>query len=212
MKVDKREVEIRGRKLAYTYIQNQSDTVCFMLSGSSYTYDKPLFYYATMGMLEKRTDIVHIHYDYMDERLDLYDDKFAALVSEDVDAVIRAVLFGRTYSRMVVVAKSLGTLALGRRMFDDYPDAYFVILTPLLKKDSLAATLAGVSNKILIIIGDKDHHYMEETVKRVMEGEAKVTTIQEADHSLEAVPLDPFRSLTIMHQVITEITSFLYDE
>lgn len=52
------------RQLEYTHIQTGSPFVCFMLAGSSYTYDKPLFYYSTMLMLELNIDVVHIHYSY----------------------------------------------------------------------------------------------------------------------------------------------------
>ena len=35
-----------------------------MFSGPGYNYDKPLFYYTTMLMLENKIDVVHIHYSY----------------------------------------------------------------------------------------------------------------------------------------------------
>ena len=47
------------KNVKYTDINNKSQNICIMLSGGSYTYDKPLLYYATMLMIENQFDIVH---------------------------------------------------------------------------------------------------------------------------------------------------------
>lgn len=55
----KRICKKNDKEIRYTYMKNGSNIVCFMFSGSGYTYDKPLFYYATMTMLNNKLDVVH---------------------------------------------------------------------------------------------------------------------------------------------------------
>ncbi len=56
MKVDVKTKKTGDKEIRYTHIQNESETICFMFSGAGYSYDRPLFYYATMAMLEEKDD------------------------------------------------------------------------------------------------------------------------------------------------------------
>ncbi|MRH41824.1 hypothetical protein GH741_03950 [Aquibacillus halophilus] len=71
MNVTKESLFVDEKELSYTHIKNGQSQVCFMLSGASYTYDKPLFYYTTMMMLEENYDVIHIHYSYQSQLLSL---------------------------------------------------------------------------------------------------------------------------------------------
>lgn len=64
MKGNKKEIQINDKVIRYTHIEMGFKKICFMFSGSGYNYDKPLFYYSTMLMLQNKIDIVHIHYSY----------------------------------------------------------------------------------------------------------------------------------------------------
>lgn len=63
-----------------------------MFSGAGYTYDKPLFYYSTMVMLENNFDVVHIHYSYNQKEQNLSEEKLANLIVEDVNPVVTEVI------------------------------------------------------------------------------------------------------------------------
>lgn len=55
-----------------------------MFSGSGYNYDKPLFYYATMTMLQHKWDVVHIHYAYDQQLLKSTLEEISKVMMEDI--------------------------------------------------------------------------------------------------------------------------------
>ncbi|MCZ0874101.1 hypothetical protein [Peribacillus sp. AS_2] len=64
MEVNQRKINSNEKEITYTHIETGSPAICFMFSGAGYTYEKPLFYYSTMIMLQNQYDVVHIHYAY----------------------------------------------------------------------------------------------------------------------------------------------------
>ncbi|OIK15099.1 hypothetical protein BIV60_10205 [Bacillus sp. MUM 116] len=47
MKVNQKTAFFNEKEVQYTHIENGSKAVCFMFSGSGYTYDKPLMHLAS---------------------------------------------------------------------------------------------------------------------------------------------------------------------
>lgn len=91
MKVEEKENLNGDKKLKYTHIQNNSNKVCFMFSGSGYTFDKPLFYYSTMKLIEDKVDIIHVHYNYSKNVLNLPITKLAKVITSDVYPIVEDV-------------------------------------------------------------------------------------------------------------------------
>lgn len=56
--------------IPYNYFDNESDKVCFMFSGTGYTYEKPLLYYSTELMLELGYDVVQVCYTFDSQQLE----------------------------------------------------------------------------------------------------------------------------------------------
>lgn len=50
MKIKPKQAMYNG--ISYNFFDRKSDKICFMLSGTGYTYDKPILYYSTALMLE----------------------------------------------------------------------------------------------------------------------------------------------------------------
>lgn len=50
--------------ISYSFFDRKSDRVCFMLSGTGYTYDKPILYYSTALLLELGYDVIQINYTF----------------------------------------------------------------------------------------------------------------------------------------------------
>ena len=85
MKGTKKEIHIEGKVIPYTHIEKGSNKICFMFSGSGYNYDKPLFYYATMLMLEHKIDVVHIHYSYDEQVMNKSMEEITKVMMDDIN-------------------------------------------------------------------------------------------------------------------------------
>ncbi len=105
MKGTKKKIHINDKVIRYTHIEKGSSTVCFMFSGSGYNYDKPLFYYATMLMLEHKIDVVHIHYSYDEQLMNKPIEELTKVMMGDIHPIMNEVLKGEQYSEIDVFRK-----------------------------------------------------------------------------------------------------------
>ena len=93
-----------------------------MFSGSGYNYDKPLFYYATMLMLEHKIDVVHIHYSYDEQVMNKPMEEVTKVMMDDINPVINEVLKDEQYNETMFLGKSLGTIPIANDLMrrDDF--------------------------------------------------------------------------------------------
>ncbi|MYL71659.1 hypothetical protein GLW00_12395 [Halobacillus litoralis] len=133
MEVHQKEVEGSERKIPYTYIQNGSTRICFMFAGRGYNYDRPLFYYTTMKLIEDTCDIVHVHYDYDSSFFEQPWEGIAKQMEEDVSSVIEDVLKQKDDVHLCFLGKSIGTVPIAEGLIRKYPAAKYIFLTPLFK-------------------------------------------------------------------------------
>ena len=105
-------MHINDKAIRYTHIEKGSSTVCFMFSGSGYNYDKPLFYYATMLMLEHKIDVVHIHYSYDEQVMNKPIEELTKVMMDDIYPIINEVLKDEQYNETMFLGKSLGTIPI----------------------------------------------------------------------------------------------------
>lgn len=89
-----------ANSISYTQIVMGFEKICFMFSGSSYNYDKPLFYYSTMTMLQHEIDVVHIHYSYEKDFYNNSIDEITRLMMEDINPIIEEVLKNGHYNEI----------------------------------------------------------------------------------------------------------------
>ncbi len=83
-----------------------------MFSGSGYNYDKPLFYYATMLMLEHKIDVVYIHYSYDGQLMEKPMEVVTKVMMDDINPIINEVLKSGQYNDSMFLGKSLGTIPI----------------------------------------------------------------------------------------------------
>ncbi|RKL64701.1 alpha/beta hydrolase [Salipaludibacillus neizhouensis] len=213
MKIEKRSILTEGNKdIQYTHIQNNSQVICFMFSGSGYTYDKPLFYYSTMVMLENNFDVVHIHYSYNQSELNLPKDELANLIVEDVNPVVKEVIGNGDYDETIFLGKSLGTIPIISMFANDsiYSNSKMIILTPLLQHDLYYKRLLESKNKTLLVIGNVDTHYIPEKVTKLAEKtNFNIIEIVNANHSLDIEQLATSKSITALNDLITDLKDFI---
>ena len=201
------------KNVKYTHIHNNSKTICIMLSGGSYTYDKPLFYYATMAMIENQFDIIHVNYSYGPEYFENTPDQIRSIITEDVSDVLQEVFGKKSYDDIIFIGKSLGTIPLAFNFVlnETYKDAKFIFLTPLLKLNGFIENLRKSNQSGLIVIGTNDHHYLQEPLS-TLNTNISLLEIPNANHSLELEPTNTIDSIKMMENIMKTMNTFIKEK
>ncbi|HDR4898183.1 TPA: alpha/beta hydrolase [Bacillus cereus] len=170
----------------YTHIEKGSSTVCFMFSGSGYNYDKPLFYYATMLMLEHKIDVVHIHYSYDEQVMNKPIEELTKVMMDEINPIMNEVLKDEQYNETMFLGKSLGTIPIANDLMkrEEFTQSKMIVLTPLLTFESIFDSILHSRHDGLLVIGDKDHQYNASQVERLEQSNLKIEIVKNANHSL----------------------------
>lgn len=184
-----------------------------MLSGTGYNYDKPLFYYATMTMLQHKLDVVHIHYAYDQQLLKRPLQEIFKTMMEDIQPVIEEVAGEGQYRKKIFLGKSLGTIPMTHVLMkrDEFLTAPMILLTPLLNFDTLSNAVLQSKHQGLLVIGDRDVHFNEEQVERLNKTNLKIEVINGANHSLDIEGHDTACSLLAVSLVMKKLQETLTD-
>ncbi|GLV64607.1 hypothetical protein Bmyc01_32770 [Bacillus mycoides] len=207
MKGTKKEVHINDKVIHYTHIEKGSSTVCFMFSGSGYNYDKPLFYYATMLMLEHKIDVVHIHYSYDEQVMNEPMEEVVQIMMDDIDPVMNEVLKNGRYSNSMFLGKSLGTIPIANDLMkrEEYLQSKMILLTPLLTLDSIFDSMLHSRHEGLIVIGDKDHQYNVDQINQLHKTNLRIDVVKNANHSLNVGEYETENSIEAIAKVIEKL-------
>ncbi|MDC6157168.1 alpha/beta hydrolase [Bacillus albus] len=207
MKGTKKEVHINEKVIRYTHIEKGSSTVCFMFSGSGYNYDKPLFYYATMLMLEKKIDVVHIHYSYDEQVMNKPIEEVTKVMMDDINPVINEVLKNEQYSKSMFLGKSLGTIPIANDLMkrEDFAKSKMILLTPLLTFDSIFDSILHSRYEGLLVIGDKDHHYNADQIDPLYKTNLQIEVFKNANHSVNVGEFETENSIEAIANIIKKL-------
>ncbi|MGE8001019.1 hypothetical protein ACQKOF_20545 [Lysinibacillus sp. NPDC093190] len=135
-------MKIKPRKeqyndVTYNYFDIERDKVCFMFSGTGYTYERPLLYYSTELMLELGYDVVQVCYGFNSQPFEQGPEAISAMVYNAANPIVEYILNTKSYTEAVYIGKSLGTLPITdfyMQQASSIPSR-FVLLTPLLSLD-----------------------------------------------------------------------------
>ncbi|HDR7602118.1 TPA: alpha/beta hydrolase [Bacillus mycoides] len=207
MKGIKKEIYHNGKVMSYTHIEKGSDTICFMFSGSGYNYDKPLFYYATMMMLQKKIDVVHVHYAYDKEIMNKSMEEITKVMMDDINPVIVDVLKNGQYENSILLGKSLGTIPIANELMkrEQFLKSKMILLTPLLRSDSIFDSIVNSQHQGLLVIGDKDHHYNSTQINRLNNSNLKIDVVQNANHSLDIEGFEATNSILALSKIMERL-------
>ncbi len=193
--------------------EGEIDHLAVLLPGYGYTLDMPLFYYAENLLLERGWDVLRVEYAYntRPEFQTLPKPERDRWLLADTTAAWRAGQGQRTYERVVLIGKSLGTRAMGHllTMPDPYPNVGAVWLTPLLGEERLRQQIQQYGGPSLFVIGTADSHFDPvalETMQVATIGEAVV--VRNADHGMD-IPGDPIASVRAVERVVEALGRFL---
>jgi predicted alpha/beta-hydrolase family hydrolase len=193
--------------------QGAINHLAVLLPGFGYTLDMPLFYYAQNLLLERGWDVLRVEYAYNThpEFQTLPEMERNQWLLADTTAAWRAGLGQRTYDRVVLIGKSLGTLAMGHllTMADPPPNVGAVWLTPLLAEERLRQQISQYGGPSLFVIGTADPHFDPVVLEKMQVatiGEAVV--VRNADHGMD-IPGDPIASVRAVERVVEALNLFL---
>jgi hypothetical protein len=194
------------------FIRQETSTHLAIVSpGLGYNADMPLLYYTTRVLTRQGADVLQLLYNYQSEAFQsLSQEAQYQTIIADYSAAYNAATTQRTYSRITLVGKSLGTLALGHLLTQQpkLKTASFIWLTPLFNNNLLRQQIASVKHRGLFVIGTKDAHYSAETLEETKTktgGESFV--VEGANHSLEVEEVTG--STNILQQYVSKLSSFL---
>ncbi|AIW84634.1 hypothetical protein [Bacillus mycoides] len=207
MKGTKKEIHIDDKVTRYTHIEKGSNTICFMFSGSGYNYDKPLFYYATMLMLENKIDVVHIHYSYDGQLMEKPMEEVTKVMMDDINPIINEVLRSGQYKDSMFLGKSLGTIPIANDLMkkEEFAQSKMILLTPLLTFDLIFESILHSHHDGLLVIGDKDHQYNASQMERLEQSNLKIEIVKNANHSLNVGEFETENSIEAIAKVIEKL-------
>ncbi|KOP71455.1 hypothetical protein AMS59_18730 [Lysinibacillus sp. FJAT-14745] len=190
----------------YNYFDIASDKVCFMFSGTGYTYEKPLLYYSTELMLELGYDVVQVCYTFNSQQFEQEPEAISTMVYKVANPIVEYILNTKSYTEAVYIGKSLGTLPITdfyMQQASPVPSRY-VLLTPLLSLDHVMKNLLG--KQAFLAIGTADPHYSKESFERLTSHELVI--VENADHSLE-IATNTVESIIICQSLLTNLKTYL---
>lgn len=207
MKGTKKEIHIDDKVIRYTHIEKGSNTICFMFSGSGYNYDKPLFYYATMLMLENKIDVVHIHYSYDGQLMEKPMEEVTKVMMDDINPIINEVLRSGQYKDSMFLGKSLGTIPIANDLMkkEEFAQSKMILLTPLLTFDLIFESILHSRHDGLLVIGDKDHQYNAGQIEQLDQSNLKIEVVKNANHSVNIGGFETENSIEAIAKVIEKL-------
>ncbi|PEU84862.1 alpha/beta hydrolase [Bacillus anthracis] len=207
MKGIKKEIHINDKVIHYTHIEKGSSMVCFMFLGSGYNYDKPLFYYATMLMLENKIDVVHIHYSYDEQVMNKPMEELTKVIMDDINPVMNEVLKDKQYNETMFLGKSLGTIPIANDLMkrEELLQSKMILLTPLLTFDSIFDSILHSHHKGLLVIGDKDHQYNADQIDQLHKTNLMIDVVKNANHSVNVGEYETENSIETIANIIEKL-------
>jgi hypothetical protein len=209
-------VGYRNQPVPNTFITQSTTTkhLGIILPGLRYSAEMAPLYYAARILLDQGADVLRVEYAYY--RTDFSqqpEDEQDQWISSDVFAACNAGLSYRSYEKITLVGKSLGTIAMGHLLGDHrFQKATCIWETPLLTVEWLCSRIEQVHPHSLFIIGTADRFYKPDILKHleyVTNGRSVV--IEDANHALE-IPGDIPKSLTALNQMVQAIQEFLNED
>jgi len=208
MHIKQSSIVVDQTTVSYDHFQMGSKQVCFLISGASYVYDHPYFYYTRMALLARGIDVICIHY-VTEDLFSMSDAESNACMTRRVDAVVSEVLAKHPYEIVQFIAKSLGTIPLAALLAKpSLQTARFVFLTPVLNE--VVEQIATSTQVGLIVIGTADKFYDEAALETCRTSQLTIDVMEGANHSLDQ-GFEVDASLAVLGHVVRQIEASLFE-
>jgi predicted alpha/beta hydrolase len=207
--------DYHGTPLSNTFMRQEQATqqLAVVLPGIGYTAHMPVLYYPTRVLVSRGADVLCVEYDYY--RKPAFGKASGAerdrWLSADAAAALEAGLAQRPYTQIVLVGKSLGTLAVGHLITADVrlAQASCIWLTPLVRDETLRRQISQAKPRSLFVSGTADPHYNPAGFAEIIKATSgQSLLIENANHSLETAGSIP-KSLHALERVVQAVDAFL---
>lgn len=182
-----------------------------VLPGYRYSPEMAPLYYAGRILLDQGADLLRIEYAYyrtnFRKQPQSEQDKW---LSSDVAAACKAAFSRRSYEKITLIGKSMGTIAMGQLLGDPrFQSAACVWLTPLLTLERLCSRIEQIHPPSLFIIGSADQFYKPDILEHLGQVTGGPSLVLEgANHGLE-IPGDIPKSLSALSLIVQALQEFL---
>jgi len=187
--------------------------IAIVLPGFRHTVDRPDLHYAQRILYQGGADILRVEYQYWRaEYATLSEAAQDACIASDATAVVDAAFARRAYSKLTLLGKSLGTIAMAHLLHDERCRAADCIWeTPPLTVPWLRDQIRLHQPRSLFVVGTDDSHYDESILLELERATGGQTVrVVGADHSLE-VPGDIEASLVGLTSIAQAVESFVLE-
>lgn len=192
--------EIPGKKIALLY------------PGLRYSCDKPLLHYTTEILLDRGFDVLQLWADYDNPEFQSFSQAEQTVqLIEDGKALLQAGLKSSSYSELILVGKSLGTLTIAFILSQgvNFPEIKTIWFTPLLYLPPVSQSVLELTGPVFIAGSQADQTFDYPASSQLSEKPNIIMNIiEDADHSLE-IPGDPIRSTQILSSLMANLLEFL---
>ena len=182
-----------------------------LLPGLNYTCDMPLLYYSTRLLEQRGADVLQLHANYTGTNFQMASPlERIQRLSGDALAAVESGLARQSYTCLVLVGKSIGTLAMAHLIDTPHAgEAVTIWLTPLLGQPWLVEAATNSRGPSLFVAGTADPAFDAAALERIKESTgAEAFLVEGANHSLE-IPGDPLGSIHIIGEIMQGLSSFL---
>jgi len=182
-----------------------------ILPGYRYPVEMPPLHYAGRILLEGGADLLRVEYAYYGtDFLKHPASEQDQWIASDVMAACEGGLSYRSYEKITLVGKSLGTLAMGHLLAGSrFQKAACIWLTPLLTVEWLPSRIEQTRPRSLFVIGTADKFYQPDLLERLeLITGGRSLVLEGVNHALE-IPGDISQSLSVLKQMVSAFQEFL---
>lgn len=200
-----------GKTLPNRFFRQEgpAPTLAVLFPGLNYSCDMPLLFYPLKLLLGRGAEVLQVRVDYtVPEYRNLPPADRAAWLAADAIAAVQAARRQGAYERLVLVGKSIGTIALAS-LVPHEQQAITIWLTPLLRNPLVTEAAEQNRSPALFVAGTADDLYDAAALQRIQAAsQAAAELIPGGDHSLE-IAGDFFASLCALEQTMRAVDGFL---
>ncbi|UCD41988.1 MAG: hypothetical protein JSV69_15730 [Chloroflexota bacterium] len=197
-----------------TFIQQAEpgDGIALMYPGLRYSCDKPLLHYTTEVLLDQGFDVLQLwaDYDNPEFRGASQAERTVQLI-EDGKTLLKAGIKANSYTNLILVGKSLGTLTMAFILSEklETPKLKTVWFTPLFNLPPVTNIFMELNEPAYVAGSKADPTFDDSTISQLQaKSNILLQVYEDADHSLE-VPGNPLQSTRILTSLMAELIAFL---
>jgi hypothetical protein len=210
-------IRANGQTVGNSFLQQNdlAPNLAIVFPGAGYTTMGPMLYYTANILVERGDDVLLVEYGSTLSNPSLSPEARNQLLHEIAEAAVTEALRQRSYVRILLVGKSLGTRALShlseisKKWNSDEKPIRSIWLTPLLGDSGLVTQIAKLGEAQLLATGTADHPHYQASALKGLPTTVETLVIPNADHGLD-IPGDVLESVRTMEELVRRIIEFVY--